>query len=113
MLPSPAKPARIPRMTTTAPYTGQSILRFEDERLLRGDGTFIADMTLPDMAHAAIVRHFDDRAVPLDDSCEHYSMSRPLGARANPRPRGSAGPGETLRYWAAASSRRRLLSLSM
>ena len=41
---------------TSAPYTGQSILRFEDDRLLRGDGEFIADMTLPDMAHAAVVR---------------------------------------------------------
>ena len=48
-------------MTTTTPhtgtpYTGQSIPRFEDDRLLRGDGTFIADMTLPGMAHATIVR---------------------------------------------------------
>ena len=43
-------------MTTTTPYTGQSILRFEDDRLLRGNGEFIADMTLPGMAHAAIVR---------------------------------------------------------
>ena len=43
-------------MTTTTPYTGQSILRFEDDRLLRGDGEFIADMTLPGMAHVSVVR---------------------------------------------------------
>ena len=41
---------------TSTPYTGQSILRFEDDRLLRGNGEFIGDMTLPEMAHAAVVR---------------------------------------------------------
>ena len=72
--------ARIPRMTTTmpdtstprdsTPYTGRSIPRFEDDRLLRGGGTFIADMTLPEMAHAAIVRspHAHARIERIDAS---------------------------------------------
>ena len=55
---------------TGTPYTGQSIPRFEDDRLLRGDGTFIADMTLPGMAHAAIVRspHAHARIERIDGS---------------------------------------------
>ncbi|MCY4581493.1 MAG: hypothetical protein OXE50_01650, partial [Chloroflexi bacterium] len=57
-------------MTTTTPYTGQSILRFEDDRLLRGDGEFIADMALPDMAHAVVVRspHAHARIERIDTS---------------------------------------------
>ncbi len=47
-------------MTTTsdagAPYIGQRILRMEDDRLLRGRGSFTADMQLPGMASLAIVR---------------------------------------------------------
>ncbi len=35
---------------------GQPIRRIEDERLLRGQGTYIADFRLPDMLHAAILR---------------------------------------------------------
>ena len=40
-------------MTT---YTGQSIKRFEDHRLLTGQSSFVDDMTLPGMLHALIVR---------------------------------------------------------
>lgn len=37
-------------------YIGRSILRVEDERLLRGNGCFVDDMHLPDCLHAVIVR---------------------------------------------------------
>ena len=37
-------------------YAGQSIKRFEDPRLVRGNGTFVGDLTLPDMLHAAVLR---------------------------------------------------------
>ncbi len=37
-------------------FVGQSILRREDQRLLRGKGQFIADFMLPGMLHVAFVR---------------------------------------------------------
>ncbi len=40
-------------MTT---YTGQSIKRFEDHRLLTGQSSFVDDMTRPGMLHALIMR---------------------------------------------------------
>jgi len=39
-----------------ARFVGRSILRREDQRLLRGQGQFIADIVLPRMLHAVIVR---------------------------------------------------------
>ena len=35
---------------------GQSIKRFEDVRLLRGEGRFHADVNLPGQVHAVLVR---------------------------------------------------------
>ena len=51
-------------------YTGQSLKRFEDPRLLRGDGSFVDDMKLPEMLHALIVRspHAHARIVSVDDA---------------------------------------------
>ena len=40
-------------MTT---YTGQSIKRFEDHRLLTGQSSFVDDMTRPGMLHALVIR---------------------------------------------------------
>jgi aerobic carbon-monoxide dehydrogenase large subunit len=37
-------------------YVGRSLLRREDRRLLMGQGQFIADLVLPRMLHAALVR---------------------------------------------------------
>src|SRR5262249_26865622 len=37
-------------------YTGQSVKRFEDPRLLTGQGTFLDDLKFPGMLHAAILR---------------------------------------------------------
>src|ERR1700680_438038 len=38
------------------PYVGRSLLRREDKRLLTGQGQFIADLMLPRMLHAVVVR---------------------------------------------------------
>ncbi|MEK7388022.1 MAG: xanthine dehydrogenase family protein molybdopterin-binding subunit, partial [candidate division NC10 bacterium] len=35
---------------------GQPVMRFEDPRLLRGEGRFLNDVNLPGQAHAVIVR---------------------------------------------------------
>ena len=37
-------------------YVGQSMKRFEDPRLVTGNGAFVGDLTLPDMLHAAVLR---------------------------------------------------------
>src|SRR5437773_5514916 len=41
---------------TAAPYVGHSLLRREDRRLLTGQGQFIADLVLPRMLHAVLLR---------------------------------------------------------
>src|ERR1700720_2530064 len=50
-------------------YVGRSLLRREDRRLLTGQGQFIADLALPRMLHAVLVRspvaHAHIRAVDL------------------------------------------------
>ena len=38
------------------PFVGRSLKRREDQRLLTGQGLFVADLTLPGMLHAAFVR---------------------------------------------------------
>ena len=37
-------------------YSGQSIRRFEDPRLLTGQSSYVDDMVLPNMFHAAVLR---------------------------------------------------------
>ena len=37
-------------------YVGRSLLRREDQRLLTGQGQFVADLVLPRMLHAVFVR---------------------------------------------------------
>jgi len=37
-------------------YIGQPVKRFEDPRLVTGHGSFVDDITLPDMLHAAVLR---------------------------------------------------------
>jgi len=50
------------------PYIGQSIKRFEDPRLLLGEGRFVDDMQLPGMLHAVALRspHAHARIVSID-----------------------------------------------
>src|ERR1700748_984746 len=51
------------------PYVGRSLLRREDRRLLTGQGQFVADLVLPRLLHAVLVRspvaHARIRAVDL------------------------------------------------
>ena len=37
-------------------YLGQPLKRFEDAKLITGNGRFINDISLPDMLHAVVVR---------------------------------------------------------
>src|ERR1700720_2325134 len=39
-----------------APWVGRSLRRREDQRLLTGQGQFVADIALPRMLHAVLVR---------------------------------------------------------
>ena len=50
------------------PMIGASVARVEDERFLRGEGRYVADLTLPFMAEALIVRspHPHARIVSID-----------------------------------------------
>jgi carbon-monoxide dehydrogenase large subunit len=41
---------------TIGPWVGQSLKRREDQRLLTGQGQFVADLVLPKMLHAVLVR---------------------------------------------------------
>src|SRR5216683_491210 len=54
---------------TGPPYIGRSLLRREDRRLLMGQGQFVADLVLPRMLHAVLVRspvaHAKIRAIDL------------------------------------------------
>jgi carbon-monoxide dehydrogenase large subunit len=68
-----------PDMSGTAPEhfgIGQPVTRFEDPRLLRGEGRYINDLVLPGMAHLAYVRspHPHARIVSIEAA----------GARAAP-----------------------------
>ncbi|MCZ6769464.1 MAG: hypothetical protein O7D93_09485, partial [Acidobacteria bacterium] len=54
----PAKPKKkeVSGQKLSRKWVGQSIKRCEDPRLLTGRGTFVDDITLPNMHHAAILR---------------------------------------------------------
>ena len=45
------------------PYTGQSVRRFEDHRLLTGQGSYVDDMKLPGLLHAVMLRSIHAHAV--------------------------------------------------
>jgi carbon-monoxide dehydrogenase large subunit len=51
-------------------YVGQSMKRFEDPRLVTGNGTFVDDLSFPEMWHAAVVRspHAHARLRSIDAS---------------------------------------------
>ena len=51
-------------------YSGQPLKRFEDSRLLKGGGSFVDDMKLPDMLYACVVRspHAHARILSVDIS---------------------------------------------
>ena len=49
-------------------YAGQSLKRFEDHRLLTGQGSYVDDLKLPGMLHAAVLRspHAHARVISID-----------------------------------------------
>ena len=78
------------------PYIGQSIKRFEDPRLLLGEGRFVDDMQLPGMLHAVVVRspHAHARIVSIDAEAARRApgvvamLTAPdLAGKARPIPR--------------------------
>ncbi len=48
---------------STAPWRGQGIARFEDERLLRGAGEFVDDIALDGMMYAVVLRSTEAHAL--------------------------------------------------
>ena len=61
------------------PYVGRSLLRREDRRLLTGQGQFIADLVLPRMLHAVLVRshvaHARIRSIELSRGARRRARS--------------------------------------
>ena len=82
-------------------WLGKSINRVEDPRFLRGEGRYIDDISLPGMAHAAIVRspHAHARIVSIDTSkaealpgVVRVVTGADVTAHATPLPSFGAGP---------------------
>ena len=82
-------------------WLGKSINRVEDPRFLRGEGRYIDDISLPGMAHAAIVRspHAHARIVRIDTSKAEalpgvvkVVTGADVSAHAAPLPSFGAGP---------------------
>ena len=85
----------------TRRWLGKSINRVEDPRFLRGEGTYIDDIKLPGMAHAAIVRSPHAHAKILAIRTEAAEQlpgviavvtGKDVSERANPLPSFGAGP---------------------
>ena len=55
-------------------YIGQSVKRFEDHRLLTGQGAFLDDLQLPDMLHAAVLRspHAHARLMSIETAAARH-----------------------------------------
>ena len=86
---------------------GQPVLRFEDPRLLRGQGRFINDVNLPGQAHAVFVRsphaHATIRSIDVEqakkapgvaaafDGLQNVFSSACLGTRLDPQALDTAG----------------------
>ena len=56
-------------------YAGQSVKRFEDPRLLTGQGAFLDDLTFQGMLHAAVLRspHAHARITSIETAAAHHS----------------------------------------
>jgi CO/xanthine dehydrogenase Mo-binding subunit len=85
----------------TRRWLGKSLNRVEDPRFLRGEGRYVDDIKLPNMAHAAIVRspHAHARIVKVDTSKAAalpgvlaVVTGKEVSERAAPLPSFGAGP---------------------
>src|SRR5919109_4680436 len=63
-------------------YSGQPLKRFEDPRLLTGQGSFVDDIRLPDMLHAAVLRsphaHAHLRTIDASAARSHHGVEAVL-----------------------------------
>ncbi|MEE2839549.1 MAG: xanthine dehydrogenase family protein molybdopterin-binding subunit [Acidobacteriota bacterium] len=91
-----------------ATWVGQPIKRREDPRLLTGRGTFVDDITMPNMHHAAILRspRAHARVVSIDTSkaLDHPGVltvltGKEVGEKSLPFPVGVTAP---FKYYSAA-----------
>src|SRR5262245_16098979 len=55
-------------------YAGQSVKRFEDPRLLTGQGAFLDDLQFPGMLHATVLRspHAHARLTSIDTTAARH-----------------------------------------
>jgi carbon-monoxide dehydrogenase large subunit len=64
----------------TEPWVGKSLPRREDERLLRGEGRYVADIAMPEMAHIVFVRSpFAHAVVRSIDATEALALPGVVG----------------------------------
>ncbi len=61
-----------------ATYVGRPLKRFEDPRLVTGQGSFVDDLRLPGMLHAVVLRspHAHARILSLDAAPARAAWSR-------------------------------------
>jgi CO/xanthine dehydrogenase Mo-binding subunit len=79
----------------TGPYTGRRVARIEDRRLLTGAGQFTADVRLPDLLEAVVLRsphaHARIRRIDTAAAAAHPEVALVLtgrvGASCAPRSR--------------------------
>ena len=64
---------------------GQAVTRFEDLRLLRGEGRFLDDVSLPGQAHAVVVRSPHAHA-RIRSSTRPRSLPARVSSRSSPAP---------------------------
>ncbi len=65
----------------TTRWVGAPLTRNEDPRFLRGQGTYVDDIELPQMLHAAVLRspHARARLLSLDASAARALVGRAPG----------------------------------
>jgi carbon-monoxide dehydrogenase large subunit len=89
-------------MEQSARFVGKPIRRREDPRLLTGQGTYVGDLALPGMVHAAILRspHAHARILRIDPAAAaaapgvlFVATAADLGACARPLPLLNPAPG--------------------
>ena len=57
-------------------YAGKPIKRFEDARLITGNGVYIDDVKIPNMLHAVVVRSDHPHALIRSINTNHARESR-------------------------------------
>ncbi len=67
-------------------YAGQSVKPFESRRFVTGSGSFVADLTFPDMLHVVVLRslhaHTKLKAIQASAACARPGVMAVLTAAA-------------------------------